>query len=163
MVRFSIVIFQYNLSAHLRYEFYYDVILGGRYWSKIGELHEKYGPVVRINPYELHISDPEFYDTIYASAASGLKRDRWDWSHRYLGLPGTSLLTVDHDHHRLRKSAFGPFFSTASVRKFQPIIDRTVDRMMERFQDFQNSGEAMVVNWAMAAFANGGSCPDASR
>jgi cytochrome P450 len=110
---------------------------------------------VRINPYELHISDPEFYDTIYASAASGLKRDRWDWSHRYLGIPGTSLLTVDHDHHRLRKSAFGPFFSTASVRKFQPIIDRTVDRMMERFQDFQSTGEVMVVNWAMAAFANG--------
>jgi cytochrome P450 len=155
VVSLSIITFQNFLSAHPRYEFYYDVILGGRYWYKIGELHEKYGPVVRINPYELHFSDPEFYDTIYASAASGLKRDRWEWSHRYLGIPGTSLLTVDHEHHRLRKAAFGPFFSTASIRKLQPIIDRIVNRMMERFQDYQSTGEVMVVNRALAAFANG--------
>lgn len=155
MVRFLIVSFQHILSARLRYEIYYDVILDGRYWQKIGELHKKYGPVVRINPYELHISDPEFYDTIYASAASGLKRDRWDWSHRYLGIPDVSLTTVDHDHHRRRKAAFGPFFSTANIRNFQPIIDRIVNRMMERLQDCQDIGEVVVFNRAMAAFANG--------
>ena len=60
-------------------------------------------PVIRINPYELQISGPEFVDTIYASAASGLKRDKCEWAHRYLGVPGSSLATWTRDHHRLRR------------------------------------------------------------
>lgn len=131
------------------------MILQGRYWAKIRELHEVYGPVIRINPYELHISDPEFVDTIYASAASGLKRDKWAWVHRYLGVPDSSLAAWTHDHHRLRRAALNPFFSSASVRKLQPVLDKIINRMMEKFRDYQNSGDVMIVNQAMAAFANG--------
>lgn len=138
-----------------RYEIYYDVIQPARYWSKIQELHKIYGPVIRINPYELHISDPDFVDTIYASAASGLKRDKWEWAHRYLGVPDSSLATWTHDHHRLRRTALNPFFSTTSVRTLQPVLDKIVNRMMERFHEYQGNGDVMIVNQAMAAFANG--------
>ena len=37
---------------------YYDTWLGGQYTFKIIELHKKYGPIIRISPLELHISDP---------------------------------------------------------------------------------------------------------
>jgi hypothetical protein len=40
------------------YQFYYDVVQGGQYVWKIRELHNQYGPVIRINPYELHVIDP---------------------------------------------------------------------------------------------------------
>ncbi|KAF4844854.1 Cytochrome P450 monooxygenase sdnE [Colletotrichum siamense] len=30
-------------------------------------MHEKYGPIVRVNPYEPHIIDHEFYDELYSS------------------------------------------------------------------------------------------------
>ena len=40
------------------YQFYYDVVQGGQYVWKIRELHNQYGPVIRINPYELHVVDP---------------------------------------------------------------------------------------------------------
>lgn len=43
----------------LWYEFYYDVIVGGQYTFHIAKLHDKYGPIIRINPYEVHVSDPE--------------------------------------------------------------------------------------------------------
>lgn len=36
------------------------------------------GPRVRIHPYELHIKDQEYYDTLYAGSAQ--KRDKWHWS-----------------------------------------------------------------------------------
>src|SRR3954463_8131091 len=52
-------------AASLWYEFYYDVILGGQYVWKVRQMHEKYGPVVRINPYELHVIDPAFLEEIF--------------------------------------------------------------------------------------------------
>ncbi|PYH89867.1 hypothetical protein BO71DRAFT_335672 [Aspergillus ellipticus CBS 707.79] len=43
------------------YEFYYDVILGGQYTFQIRQLQEQYGPIIRINPHELHVYTPDFY------------------------------------------------------------------------------------------------------
>lgn len=61
------------------YEFYYDVVLGGRYTWKIADLHEQYGPIIRINPFEVHINDPDFYDEVYV-AGGKRKTDMWSWT-----------------------------------------------------------------------------------
>ena len=37
------------------------------------------GPVIRINPYEVHIKDPEFHDVLYVGSTKG-KTDKWRWS-----------------------------------------------------------------------------------
>ncbi|KAJ8068063.1 hypothetical protein OCU04_003637 [Sclerotinia nivalis] len=50
----------------LWYEFYFNVIRDGQWIWEIKRMHEEYGPIVRINPYELHIDDPEYYDELYA-------------------------------------------------------------------------------------------------
>src|ERR1700753_1185421 len=60
------------------YEFYYDVIRKGKYTWKIQELHQKYGPIVRINPFEIHVEDPGFYDDVYVG--HGRHTDKWQWS-----------------------------------------------------------------------------------
>ena len=49
----------------LLYEFYYDIILGGQYTFKIIEMHKKYGPVVRINPWEVHVGVHDFHSELY--------------------------------------------------------------------------------------------------
>lgn len=61
------------------YEFYYDVVKGGKYTWKIAQLHDQYGPIVRINPFEIHINDPEFYDELYVNA-SKRKTEIWSWT-----------------------------------------------------------------------------------
>jgi cytochrome P450 len=140
------------------YQFYYDVALGGQYVWKVRELHEKYGPIVRINPYELHVDDPEFLDDIFTGPGPH-KRDKWDWATKGLGVDGATLFTNPHDLHRLRRSALNPFFSKASIRKLQPLFDSRLDRFLERFEEFQMSGEVMVINIAFAALTNGMHAP----
>ncbi|KAI4859370.1 cytochrome P450 [Hypoxylon rubiginosum] len=62
-----------KLAAATRgFEAYYDVVCKGQYTFKIAELHKKYGPIVRISPFELHVSDPKFYEAMYT------REGRWD-------------------------------------------------------------------------------------
>ncbi len=43
------------------YQMYYDVYLGGQMPRRLVDLHQKYGPIVRIAPDRVHVNDPEFY------------------------------------------------------------------------------------------------------
>lgn len=136
----------------LWYEFYYDVVCRGQYTFKIRQMHEKYGPIVRINPYELHIETPEYYDEIYAGG--GKRRDKWDWFCNQFGIPESTFATASHEKHRMRRAALNPFFSTASVRRLQPLIEERLDKLMGRFAEFQDSSKSMTVSLAYAAFTN---------
>lgn len=57
------------------YEFYYDIVLGGQYTFKIIELHKQYGPIIRINPDEVHVGDADFYPVLYAGGSQ--RREKW--------------------------------------------------------------------------------------
>jgi cytochrome P450 len=89
------------------YEFWYDVLLppGGQFSAKVERLHDNYGPIVRINPQELHIRDPDMFEAVYAR---GTKRDRWYNAARMTGKTDDSFSTVGHDLHRRRKLANAP-------------------------------------------------------
>ena len=71
------------------------------------------GPIVRINPYELHIKDVDFYDQIYASAPS--HRDKYEYSVKSPDSNNATGFTVDHDLHRLRREALSPFSANATL------------------------------------------------
>jgi cytochrome P450 len=141
-------------AATFWYQFYYDVVLQGQYVWKTRELHEKYGPVVRINPYEIHINDPAFIDEIYPGPGSH-KRDKWEFATKGLGIPGATLTTNPHDHHKVRRSALNPFFSKAAVRKLEPLMDLKMGQLIERLEEFQKSGDVLILNHAFAALTNG--------
>jgi hypothetical protein len=76
------------------YQGYYDIWLRGQYIWKIKDLHAQYGmsnqfqiqtalmlyvsgPIIRINPHEIHINDPAYIDEVYAGAPK--KRDKYKW------------------------------------------------------------------------------------
>jgi len=49
------------------YEAYYKVFVdgtGGKFGKKIEEWHKYYGPIVRINPFELLVDDPDYFDEL---------------------------------------------------------------------------------------------------
>ncbi|KAI9641437.1 hypothetical protein NHQ30_010244 [Ciborinia camelliae] len=104
----------------LWYEFYFNVIRDGQWIWEIKRMHEEYGPIVRINPYELHIDDLEYYDELYAGSTR--KREKYLWFVSSGGSPGSSFETIAHDLHRLRRNAVNPFFSKRSITAMEPII-----------------------------------------
>lgn len=145
-----------NLFSPHRYEFYFDVILRGQYTFHIRDLHTNYGPVIRINPYELHISDPYYYETLYATSASGEKRDKWEWYAKQFGSFDSTFATIRHDHHKARRAALARHFSMASVRKLQPVLEKKVQRLIERIRGFKGAdGDVLVVDHAFSAFTTG--------
>lgn len=127
-------------------------MLRGQYTFHIRDLHAKYGPIIRINPYELHVSDPEYIDKLYVSSASGEKRDKWTWYTKQFGTPGAMFSTAPHDHHRARRAALNRYFSMASVRRLQPVIEERVTQLVKRLR---TSSEVITLNLAYAAFTNG--------
>jgi cytochrome P450 len=50
--------------------------------------------------------------------------------------------TVDHDLHRLRRSALNPFFSKKSVTKLEPIIQAQVEKLCLRLKQ----GRGQIIN-----------------
>ncbi|KAL5376808.1 hypothetical protein DPSP01_010219 [Paraphaeosphaeria sporulosa] len=136
----------------LWYEFYHDVIRGGQYVFKIQELHQKYGPIIRINPYELHVKDPDFYDELYSGP--GQKRDKWGWATEMFGNSSSGFGTVSHDLHRLRRNALNPFFSKQAIGRMEPLIRGLIEKLCERFEQSQQSGEPVNTLHAYAALTS---------
>ncbi len=90
-------------------------------------LSESTGPVVRINPYEVHINDPEFYDKLYVGASKG-KTDKWFWS---VSLPrgcgSKKLFEISIDAHvqtarRLRFRHSGSRQASPASRTLEPLL-----------------------------------------
>ncbi|KAJ3494206.1 hypothetical protein NLG97_g4228 [Lecanicillium saksenae] len=118
--------------SHL-YEFYHDVLRDGMFIWEIERMHKKYGPIVRINPRELHIKDSLFYDEIYASGSR--KRDKDPKFVPIFSSPYSMIATVDHELHRFRRGLLSNFFSQASVSKLGPLIEKKVSQLMRRFEE----------------------------
>lgn len=134
------------------YEFYYDVIKGGMFLFQIEKMHEQYGPIVRINPREIHIKDPSFYDEIYASG--GRRRDKDAQFLKAYSVPGSMVSTVDHDHHRYRRNILNAFFSKRAVNELSPVVEEKVLKLMQRFATAHREESIMRLDDAFSALAS---------
>ncbi|CRJ87160.1 hypothetical protein BN1708_009216 [Verticillium longisporum] len=111
-------------------EFYHDVVLFGRYTNQIRRMHEQYGPIVRINPNEVHCNDANFADEIYAVA--GHKRDKPVHQINGSALGQAGFGTVDHDVHRLRRIPLAKFFSRSMIARLEGDIQGQVQKLCDK-------------------------------
>ena len=133
------------------YEFYYDVVLKGRYTFQLLKLHETYGPIIRINPYEVHINDPDFYDEVYVNAGKR-RSEQWSWTVPMFGTPNSILATIDHDVHRRRRGAFANFFSKGRIREYSSVVQSCVDKLCNRISEHAKQGKKINLMHAWTAF-----------
>ncbi|KAF2135991.1 uncharacterized protein K452DRAFT_354132 [Aplosporella prunicola CBS 121167] len=131
------------------YQGYYDIWRRGQYIWEVIKMHEKYGPIVRISPHEVHILDPSAIDLVYPSGNK--KRDKSKYHGRSLMMPNSMTATTSHDLHRSRRGAANPYFSMSSVRRLEPITRETVKMLLHRFDEFAKTGKVMPVTLACKA------------
>lgn len=131
------------------YEFYHDVIRGGQFMFEIESMHAKYGPIVRINPFEVHIKDPDFYTTLYAGPTK--KRNKYGWFVS-MATTGSSFAAADHRHHRVRRGMLSPFLARRSVMSFQPVIHQKVEAVCQHLRRAMDTDSAVELHACFLSF-----------
>lgn len=135
------------------HELYYDLIHkgGGQFTFEIKRMHDRYGPIIRINPNELHIDDPEFYNEVNSSATAAHPIDKIRKFKYRFNVPEATVHTVYSEHHRMRRAAIAPFFSKQRVRSRNGHLQHIVDRISHRFDtEYKGTGGAVNMSdvWA---------------
>lgn len=96
-------------------------------WT-VKEMHERYGPIVRLAPYEVSFIDEKAWPEIYGYKAKTHKDKTF-----YPFSPATKnslILANDEDHHRMRKM-FLPAFSARALREQTDLLNGYVTRLVE--------------------------------
>ncbi|KAK1754209.1 Trichodiene oxygenase [Echria macrotheca] len=136
------------------YECYYDVIQPAQYVFKIKEMHEKYGPIVRIGPNDVSIVDPDFIDTVYAPGP-GHKRDKDYTKNKALGVDSSVGGAIAHDLHRRRREALNPCFSPQRIhRNLDSKLKDKASQLEHVFSQAKERGEVLNLSDVYFAFAN---------
>lgn len=111
------------------------------------------GPVVRIGPNDVSISDPEFIDAIYAPGP-GHKRDKAYEKIKALGVDSSVGASIAHDLHRRRREALSPFFSYQRIKRLDQELTNKATQMESIFASARESGEVLNLSDVYFALAN---------
>ncbi|RDL32362.1 uncharacterized protein BP5553_08818 [Venustampulla echinocandica] len=133
------------------YEAYFDLLRRGRYWVEIERLHEIYGPIIRINPNELHVNDPEWNEPYKISG----RVEKYDWYYTFVGssAAASAFGTIDHDLHRVRRKAQQGYFTTDAIARFEPQLEALTAKFCTALDGFKGTGQPVNLSDAFRSFA----------
>ncbi|KAK1723386.1 cytochrome P450 monooxygenase [Colletotrichum acutatum] len=130
-------------------DFWYDAVKNGNYLWEIQKMHEKYGPIVRINPNEVHIDDPEYYQNVYVGGTHRINKDSSTVAG--FGVPASVAATVNHAQHRSRRGYMNPYFAKRSIVSMEPQIHERITAMLNRLDGARKEGAKISLDLAFSA------------
>ncbi|KAL4776899.1 cytochrome P450 [Aspergillus nidulans var. acristatus] len=131
------------------YSFWYNIVTK-RFYLRVRELHEQYGPVIRITPDEIHLSDPENLEKIYFVGS------RYPKDAAFYGAFGAdrSVFTAPSpDVHRVKRAALNPFFSRKKVLELEDIVQDKAEKLVGRMKKAFNSTGAIDLHHGFRAIS----------
>jgi cytochrome P450 len=138
-------------SVTYLYQSYFNIAKGGRFYEEIERLHGIYGssssgiwltranetgPIIRINPNEVHLSDPEHFDTIHYV---GSKYSKTPYFYHAFSEGSAAFSTPSNELHRIRRAALNPFFSRQKVLELESVVHTCVDKLCARLTEAQST------------------------
>jgi cytochrome P450 len=121
---------------------YYHAYIGDEA-TIIHKLHARYGPLVRVSPHEIDISDADAIGPIYISKSGFPKAP----GYANFDIEGHSTIfsTLDAEHRAPRARAVVPMFSTKNIRDSEAALYGCVNRMVKRMREEAKSGKPVNV------------------
>ncbi|KAH7310793.1 cytochrome P450 [Stachybotrys elegans] len=142
-------------AASKWYEAYFDLRphRPGTFFEELQRMHEVYGPVVRVNPDELHINDSTFVEKLYVNPINGV-RNKYPPSALMIGAPDSGAGTIHHEIHRKRRLAVGAKFSKQEAATATDLIYDNVELVLKNVdRHIKERGVAeMRINWMAFSF-----------
>ncbi|OJD40273.1 cytochrome p450 [Diplodia corticola] len=105
----------------------------GTQCSAIQKLHEELGPVVRIGPNDVHMSDGDALWPIYMEKGGFVKSDYYSTFN--IDGHATIFTTLSLEKRSARLKSIQPLFSHASCMAAKGIIEKCATRMVERIAE----------------------------
>ncbi|KAK2000208.1 cytochrome P450 [Colletotrichum falcatum] len=120
------------------------MILSGEEHKKLTELHNQYGPVVRLGPDTLDWADPRAFKDLmgYNKGKGENLRDPIKASSKPHGI----IYASQENHARIRR-ILSHGFSAQSMIEQQPLIQKHVDLMIQRLHEKCKDGVLNMVAW----------------
>ncbi|EIT74228.1 cytochrome P450 [Aspergillus oryzae 100-8] len=134
------------------YEFYFDIIKspGGQFFKELSRMHDVYGPIVRVNPDEIHVRDAAWFEVLYAPNPT--KRNKYRPSAEMAGLTLGIHGTVDHDLHRRRRMAIAPMFNKQSILSAEHLIKQHIDELTDVFESYLGTNNPINLQTTFLAY-----------
>ncbi|EHK17892.1 uncharacterized protein TRIVIDRAFT_44583 [Trichoderma virens Gv29-8] len=120
------------LIARLTPIWYWYLCWKGIECTVIAALHKKYGPVVRIAPNEIDISDGAAVNPIYVDNG-GFRKTAGYRNFDINGFP-TIFSVVDHAHRAVRAKAVSPLFAQQAITNSKPAMQKIIDATLDELQ-----------------------------
>lgn len=105
---------------------------------------------MRINPKEVHIMDPDFFEQLYGGSRK-LNKDHYFY--RFVGTPDSSFGTSSFAVHRHRRKAYSRFFSPAAIHNLESDVRKRVLRLCARLEEYRGTGTPVILGSCFRALA----------
>lgn len=132
----------YSRFTHLVLK--YHIVTGKRIYY-VDQLHRTFGPVVRIAPGEVAVSDLEGYAAIH-KIGSGFFKSPW---YDVVNSKESGIFGERNPHaHAQRRRLFAQAFSNTALQKnWAEHVRHKAERAVERIRDDAQAGEADIFKW----------------
>ncbi|KAJ5635777.1 Cytochrome monooxygenase lcsI [Penicillium longicatenatum] len=107
----------------------------GKNHTKMKELHDKYGDVVRVGPNALVYRSPKAWKDIYGHRKSGAGSFLKDSQFYVRGPTGPNILNADDADHSRERRLLSHAFSEKALRDQESLIQSYVDLMVDRLNE----------------------------
>ena len=102
-------------------------------------IHEKYGPMVRISPDQIQISDPAAIETIYGPKNVFIKAEFYEGFNPHISPRRGNFEEQDERLHSIRRRIVAPLYTQASILEFEPCVDRIIALFYEQMESFAST------------------------
>ncbi|KAL4907083.1 hypothetical protein BDW74DRAFT_176683 [Aspergillus multicolor] len=132
------------------YEFYYDWVKPGQYYRRIREMHQQYGPIIRVSPTEVHIEDPLFYHEVFLPA-NVRRTDAYQRYAQGTGFEDIFAMVGTHEGHKLLRDPVEKLYS--KILTHEPTVFECVRTFCGRLNKKRDTGKVLNLSHACLSLA----------